>query len=444
MASVAVMQAITEGLTHLQHPAFMAAVTVAPTMLTTVLPEAGIPDGDMEFQEPSEVSARLNALTKTGIPTSWQGLTAYFLLFLLKFCMAASVNVKQLLQRFDRKQGIYIGLFCQFLLLPLIGLSIVLLFRLHYVIAISLIVVTSCPGGTASNWLVAVFNADLPLSIAMTGVSTVVGIIMLPLNVAILVHVVFGQDVVTISMWKAMLASICIVVLALAMGLLVSKNLNSAKWRNRFQLTGGAVGIVLFIFMIYVSSLQDPLWGKPLLFFVAVSLPCILGLICSHLVSQSFSAVDEDAVSPQETTTITIEAVYQNVGMAASVLMSMFHGRAQGTVAGVCVTYGCVQFICLTSYAIFAWKAGWTYAKPDDPLLVVLTHNYQEDKKAKKAALERSKSIAFDGEVSPLVLDSRAAASQQEQARSLEEARREDPTCCVPGKKKDNTRDRRR
>ena len=99
---------------------------------------------------------------------------AYFVpLFLLVFGLSASVDVRQAWverKRFGR--GVVCGLLCQFVLLPFLGFCVVKIFDLGEVYGVTLLVVTSSPGGSYSNWWCSLLNADLALSVAMTTVST--------------------------------------------------------------------------------------------------------------------------------------------------------------------------------------------------------------------------------------------------------------------------------
>ena len=91
-----------------------------------------------------------------------------------------SVEVDAFRDKLERKEGILIGLCCQFILLPFCGFLTVLAFNLKEVYGITLLIVTSSPGGSYSNLWCSLFNADLALSVAMTTASTVVAAIMLP------------------------------------------------------------------------------------------------------------------------------------------------------------------------------------------------------------------------------------------------------------------------
>jgi predicted Na+-dependent transporter len=59
--------------------------------------------------------------------------------------------------------------------------------------AVLLLLTTSSPGGSYSNWWCFIFNADLALSVAMTTVSSIASVVMLPLNLTIYLHATAGS-----------------------------------------------------------------------------------------------------------------------------------------------------------------------------------------------------------------------------------------------------------
>ena len=74
------------------------------------------------------------------------------LLFLLVFGMSATCETTHMREQLNNKKAIITGICCQFLLLPLLGFLVVYFMKLEHAVGISLLVVTSSPGGSYSNW----------------------------------------------------------------------------------------------------------------------------------------------------------------------------------------------------------------------------------------------------------------------------------------------------
>ncbi len=79
-------------------------------------------------------------------------LSGSMLLFLLVFGMSATVDMKALLAQVKNKKAILTGCFLQFGVLPLLGFSVVKILDMNENMGITLLVVTSSPGGSYSNW----------------------------------------------------------------------------------------------------------------------------------------------------------------------------------------------------------------------------------------------------------------------------------------------------
>ena len=76
------------------------------------------------------------------------------------------------------------GFILQFTIMPLLGWGLSIIYNLPPFFSLGLILVASCPGGTASNVIVYLSNSNLALSVSMTAVSTVSAIIMTPLLIS--------------------------------------------------------------------------------------------------------------------------------------------------------------------------------------------------------------------------------------------------------------------
>jgi len=79
-------------------------------------------------------------------------LAGSFLLFALVFGMSATVDIKALVAQMKNRKAILTGCFLQFVILPLLGFLVVKFLNMNEAMGITLLVVTSSPGGSYSNW----------------------------------------------------------------------------------------------------------------------------------------------------------------------------------------------------------------------------------------------------------------------------------------------------
>jgi len=86
------------------------------------------------------------------------------LLFMLVFGMSATVDIDALRNQIHHYKAIICGLLLQFVAMPFLGFLVVKTLNMDYVTGVILLVITSSPGGSYSNWFCSLFNGDLALS----------------------------------------------------------------------------------------------------------------------------------------------------------------------------------------------------------------------------------------------------------------------------------------
>lgn len=75
---------------------------------------------------------------------------------------------------------VLLGLTNQIVLLPLVALALVYVFAPPTFIAVGMILLAACPGGTSSNLVTLLAKGDLALSVSMTAINSVITIVTIP------------------------------------------------------------------------------------------------------------------------------------------------------------------------------------------------------------------------------------------------------------------------
>ena len=91
----------------------------------------------------------------------------------IMFGMGMSLTPRDFKNVFDHPKNIALGTLFQFIFMPALAFALVKLFALPPAIAIGVILVGCCPGGTASNVISYIARADVALSVSMTMVNTI-------------------------------------------------------------------------------------------------------------------------------------------------------------------------------------------------------------------------------------------------------------------------------
>jgi len=286
-------------------------------------------------------------------------LLSNLLLFSLVFGMSATVDIGNLRKQLTNWHALLIGVFLQFIVLPFLGFAVVKLLKMDTPMGVTLLVLTSSPGGTYSNWWCSLFNADLALSVTMTAISTLLSIIMLPLNLYIYTTYSYDSSVVQSLDWGSLFGSLVVVIGAISGGLICSARIKSFTFNRRANAIGNVSGIALIILLILVSSDEEvnvDFSDRSYKFYFGVASPCILGMLIANGMTSFFNLPKPERIS------VSIECCYQNVGIATSVAMTMFEGEALGEAIGVPLYYGAVEASVTCVYCVVAWKLGWTKA----------------------------------------------------------------------------------
>ena len=94
--------------------------------------------------------------------------------------MGLTLKVSDFIQVLHHPKWVLVGLGLQFLIMPILGWVLAQVFQLPPLFAIGMILVSCCPGGTASNVIAYLAKAEVALSVSMTACSTLAAILMTP------------------------------------------------------------------------------------------------------------------------------------------------------------------------------------------------------------------------------------------------------------------------
>ncbi len=179
------------------------------------------------------------------------------LLFFLVFGMSASIKTTELKEQMKTKRTFIIGLVMQFIVMPFLGFVSVFTLRDHGLttpMGLTLLMVTASPGGSLSNLLCSTFNASIELSIAITSISTIMSIFMLPANLILYSNLAFmgGNNdnddgntniINAIDYLPPLFLSIGVTIAGIVCGILSSVYTGSESFRSRSNKLGTICGV---------------------------------------------------------------------------------------------------------------------------------------------------------------------------------------------------------
>ncbi len=101
-------------------------------------------------------------------------------LALIMFGIGASIRWRSLKETFTQPKGLLIGLALQMLFLPVLAFLVVYFSTLSPELKVGIMILSFCPGGTNSNFISYLVEADVPLSIGLTSINSLLILITIP------------------------------------------------------------------------------------------------------------------------------------------------------------------------------------------------------------------------------------------------------------------------
>lgn len=210
-----------------------------------------------------------------------------------------------------------VGVALQFLLMPILALTLAKLLQLSTPLTVGMVLVGSCAGGTASNVICFLARGDVALSVSMTFVSTLIGVVATPL----LSQFYLAEQVAVdeLAMIKSLLQIVFVPVITGACFRSVLPRISAAL---QPALPLCSVICILLIIGIVVALNAPQLRGIGPLIVLAVILHNALGIAGGFTLSRLFG------FDLKQSQTIAIEVGMQNSGLAAALSLQFFSATA--------------------------------------------------------------------------------------------------------------------
>lgn len=130
------------------------------------------------------LAASLLSLWQPALFTWFTGSLITLGLAIVMLGMALTLGVDDARRVAHRRLSLTAGVALQYSVMPSLGWTLAWLYDLPAPFAVGLILVSCCPGGTASNVISFLARVDVALSVAMTAASTFLAVVMTPLLTA--------------------------------------------------------------------------------------------------------------------------------------------------------------------------------------------------------------------------------------------------------------------
>ncbi len=239
------------------------------------------------------------------------------------FGMGLTIKTEDFKIVFTRPKDLCIGFLLQYTVMPVTAFILAKVFQLPADLALGVILVGCCPGGTASNVITYVAGGDVPLSVGMTIVSTILA----PVCTPVLVYLLAGSWV-EVSLVTMMLSVVKVVLIPVLLGILIYRLFPRQIDAIREILPMISVIAIVMIISGIVGSNAEKILSCGALVMVVVAIHNVVGLCVGTGAAKALK------LEEKKVTAIGIEVGMQNSGLAISLATANFAANPLATLPG--------------------------------------------------------------------------------------------------------------
>ena len=270
-------------------------------------------------------------------------------LALIMFGVALEIRPHHFYQLMDDKKALATGLFCQYILLPIITVILIYIISPPPDIALGMILVAACPGGNASNFFSMLARGHIALSVTLSAITSLVCFLITPASFFFWSSLVEGltQRVQSfeISFFDLLLNMVAILLLPLLLGMSFAHYFPKATEKISKPMRTLSILILLtFIVVAFMNNFE--VFKKHILsVFWIVFFHNGLGLLSAYYFSSFLK--NKESVNRS----VAIETGIQNSGLGLVLIFTFFQGN--GSMALVAAWWGIWHLVSGFAFSYF-------------------------------------------------------------------------------------------
>ena len=253
------------------------------------------------------------------LPTSWVNT----LLGIVMFGMGMTLKLSDFKVVFTKPKAVITGILSQFVIMPLLAFLLVKIFNLDPALAVGVILVGSCPGGTSSNVMTYLAKGDVALSVGMTACTTILAPVVTPALVLLL-----GGATINVSYVSMLMSIVQVVLVPIVLGFVINHFFEKFAQACAKVLPLVSVIAICLIIMAVVAANAAKIVTVGWLIVVVVMLHNLCGYALGYGVGKVLG------LSRDQMRTLSIEVGMQNSGLATSLATVHFATMPLAAVPG--------------------------------------------------------------------------------------------------------------
>ena len=232
--------------------------------------------------------------------------------------LGMSLTIQDFIRVAKVPKDFLVGFICQLILLPIVALSLALVFKLPAELAVGLMLIACAPGGVTSNVLTKFADGDVALSITLTAVVSLFSIISVPFIIFLSIDYFEIYIVKEISMVSIALKMFLVVTAPVTIGMLIrhfAKNFIERK-TSLIQ----KISVILFALVFTAIYLEE--WHNIIRYFAKAGLVALILNVSMMIIGFYVAKFYASGVAQQRS--ISIECGLQNGTLALVVGIQIF------------------------------------------------------------------------------------------------------------------------
>lgn len=264
-------------------------------------------------------------------------------LALIMFAMGLGLTGRDFARVFAQPKDFLAGAGLQLIVLPAAAFLLASVWPMAAILAVGLMILASCPGGTTSNLMTLIARGDVALSISLTAVISLLSVVTVPLIVGIGITHFMGQDAPPLPVLETVLKITAIVVVPTGLGMLVRRLAPAfAQWAGGHTRLLSTVVFILVVVAGLIASRDDIV---P--FFAQAGAVCLvfnlLMLAIAHGVATGLGLKRAQRIA------VTIECGFQNATLGIVVGTTLL-GDVRFAIASA--VYGLIMLLTGLAYSL--------------------------------------------------------------------------------------------
>ena len=231
-----------------------------------------------------------------------------FGVFFIMFALGLNLSIRRFLRVFNKPKNFIVGLLCQIVVLPIIGLIVISYFPMEKEFQIGVFLLLIMPSAAMSNYATRIADGNVPLSISLTSICALVSFITVPLYLNFFSNFLYNQNF-DLQLFAFSIKTFLFITLPVFIGIYLREKFSN--FFRKYTFTLDRIAFVLFLIIVFIAIYTEK--NNLVSYFndvgVIMSLILVIVFLSSFIITQLFI---NDTPSKRA---IRIEALLQNGAM---------------------------------------------------------------------------------------------------------------------------------